>query len=220
MNRMMSGTLAHMPLSALLGVLEASNQTGRMRVRHGVHRANLFLWDGKVVYARTGNLSGTEAIDRVLEWHHGDFAYEPGVGESSVSPTATVDVPLPARGRSEGRFTTGSLSRWVVPRRDSEIRDRLSRMRSTWSANGDVSAPPVDPEFIAELHEAATEAFGPFTRQVLDEAFSALGHTRESLPQHMVGRVTMEVADAIRLPYQRSGFLRKMSAWAPPRRAA
>ena len=71
--RGVSGNLADMPLSDLLQTFNNSKKSGMLKLS-GKSKGQLYLEDGRVIYAYTDNgVTGQKAFMRVLTWDHADF---------------------------------------------------------------------------------------------------------------------------------------------------
>ncbi len=57
----------------------SSSKTGVFNLNREHEKASIYLFCGKVVHARTGELSGESAVYYVATWLSGSFNFEPGV---------------------------------------------------------------------------------------------------------------------------------------------
>jgi len=88
----MHGNLAHLPMSELLGMLEADQRSGTLEVESEGRLAILTFRKGRVGRARVSGrqLRASEAVQTLTSWHRGEFTFTaagtPGAGHGWASP--------------------------------------------------------------------------------------------------------------------------------------
>jgi response regulator RpfG family c-di-GMP phosphodiesterase len=94
--RRVAGSLAEMPVSDLVEVLGKGKKTGVLhlvrpaRAERPSLAGDVFLDGGKIVHAALGaNLSGHDALYRLLHLGEGEFAFEAGI----APPSRSIDAP-------------------------------------------------------------------------------------------------------------------------------
>lgn len=185
------GVLAH-----LLQYLAMERATGVLSVRgEGRVAAHVYLARGRVVHAAHDGLSGAAALDRMLGWGHGSFAFRVGV----AAPVTTIDLPVEA------------LLLSLAVERDGRL-DPLAAA-AAHGANGSFAATPlVDPGVVPGLVWAAVEVAGPIGEIFVDEAFDAIGHHPRLFPEEQIGALLQQVARRFRSAQGREDFLTRAEA--------
>lgn len=67
------GTLVDINLADVLQVLSVNRKTCTLFLRKDNRKGEIYLRDGNIIEARTGNLRGEEALFHLLEWEGADF---------------------------------------------------------------------------------------------------------------------------------------------------
>lgn len=70
------GSISVSALADLLQLYAISGSTGVMRVRSGEQRGEVWLEQGQVVHARSGNLRGIDAFCAILRWPRGSILWQ------------------------------------------------------------------------------------------------------------------------------------------------
>ena len=86
----LTGSLAQWRLADILQMLGSARQSGRLELNDGPHRAEVYLREGEVVHAASGNSAGESVMVFVTAWERGVFSFEPRVS----SPETTITRPL------------------------------------------------------------------------------------------------------------------------------
>ncbi len=86
----LTGSLAQWRLADILQMLGSARQSGRLELTDGPHRAEVYLREGEVVHAASGNAAGSSVMVFVTGWERGVFSFEPRV----MSPEITITQPL------------------------------------------------------------------------------------------------------------------------------
>lgn len=85
-----SGTVEGITLLDLLQVLHLSGRTATVRVRRASQEGTISLERGEVAHAVLGELSGTEAFERIFMWPGGRFA----VATDLCPHEKNIDIPF------------------------------------------------------------------------------------------------------------------------------
>ena len=86
----LKGSLEQLPLPAVLGLLVAGGQTGRLDIRDGVKKEVVHLRQGQLIHAVEGPNMGVTALNALTGWPRGDFDFVAGAPcpeESIKTPT-------------------------------------------------------------------------------------------------------------------------------------
>ena len=181
------GVLAH-----LLQYLALQGAVGRLSVwSNGGPPGQVYLDRGRVSHVELDGLPTRVALDQMLAWEDGRFAFQVGV----VAPVHSVDLPLQA--------LLLSLS---IERDGQGMADAAGR-------NGAYQATPlVDPGVVPGLVWAAVVVAGPIGEIFVDEAFEAIGHHPRLLPEEQLGTLLLEVAGRFKSARGREDFLTRAEA--------
>ncbi len=181
------GVLAH-----LLQYLALQGAVGRLSVwSNGGPPGQVYLDRGRVSHIELDGLPARVALDQMLAWEDGRFAFQVGV----VAPVHSVDLPLQA--------LLLSLS---IERDGQGMADAAGR-------NGAYQATPlVDPGVVPGLVWAAVVVAGPIGEIFVDEAFEAIGHHPRLLPEEQLGTLLLEVAGRFKSARGREDFLTRAEA--------
>ena len=71
----LSGSLKEFGIAGLLQVVESEGKTGVLKVISGDETGSIFVKDGKMVHASSGDLSGEEAFYKMSFWEEGHFSF-------------------------------------------------------------------------------------------------------------------------------------------------
>lgn len=86
------GSLRELPLPDIIQLVSVSGKTGRFSLRRENHPGGeIYLRAGQIVHARTGDLTGEEAVYELAIWPEGDFTFHAGEEspEASISKSNT-----------------------------------------------------------------------------------------------------------------------------------
>ena len=72
------GSLKELPLPDIIQLVSVSGKTGKFTLTREADRGFIFLKNGQMVHAVTGELIGEEAIYSLAIWNQGDFQFTPG----------------------------------------------------------------------------------------------------------------------------------------------
>ncbi len=72
------GSLKELPLPDIIQLVSVSGKTGAFTLRSGAASGEIFLRNGQIVHAESGDLSGEEAVYELAIWTEGDFVFTPG----------------------------------------------------------------------------------------------------------------------------------------------
>jgi hypothetical protein len=70
------GSLAELHLPDIIQLVSVSAKTGVFHLSDGVHRGDIWLYEGRIVHAETEDLSGEEAVYALAIWRAGEFRFE------------------------------------------------------------------------------------------------------------------------------------------------
>jgi len=188
----LQGNLGPGVLAQLLQYLALQGAVGRLSVwSNGGPPGQVYLDRGRVSHIELDGLPARVALDQMLAWEDGRFAFQVGV----VAPVHSVDLPLQA--------LLLSLS---IERDGQGMADAAGR-------NGAYQATPlVDPGVVPGLVWAAVVVAGPIGEIFVDEAFEAIGHHPRLLPEEQLGTLLLEVAGRFKSARGREDFLTRAEA--------
>jgi CheY-like chemotaxis protein len=86
----LSGSLSDMSFVDMIQILSASGRTLEICVRHAHTEGIVALENGEITHAQCGDLSGEEALYRIMIWETGEFLTRPRVGPQHK----TIQKPL------------------------------------------------------------------------------------------------------------------------------
>ncbi len=72
------GSLKELPLPDIIQLVSVSGKTGAFTLRSAGASGEIFLRNGQIVHAETGDLAGEEAVYELAIWTAGDFVFTPG----------------------------------------------------------------------------------------------------------------------------------------------
>lgn len=72
------GALKELPLPDIIQLVSVSGKTGMFVLESGGSRGQIYLQEGQIVHARSGDLVGEEAVYELAIWQEGDFVFTPG----------------------------------------------------------------------------------------------------------------------------------------------
>ncbi|MDI6740002.1 MAG: DUF4388 domain-containing protein [Candidatus Edwardsbacteria bacterium] len=73
----LEGNLKDFDLSDILQLIQLGKKTGALVVQAGGEEGTIFFNDGAAVHAKAGDVTGDHAVNRILRWHQGSFAFKP-----------------------------------------------------------------------------------------------------------------------------------------------
>jgi Domain of unknown function (DUF4388) len=73
------GSLAELHLPDIIQLVSVSGKTGVFHLTDASHRGDIWLHEGRIVHAETGELAGEEAVYALAIWRTGEFRFEAGV---------------------------------------------------------------------------------------------------------------------------------------------
>jgi hypothetical protein len=76
---MITGSLEHTPLEAVLETFTSTSNAGTLRLMRGEELGKLAYQDGEILYATTGLVSGAKALGRLFTWTDALFEFKPEV---------------------------------------------------------------------------------------------------------------------------------------------
>lgn len=72
------GSLKELPLPDIIQLVSVSGKTGKFTLSRDADRGFIYLKNGQMVHAQTGDLIGEEAIYALAIWNQGEFQFTPG----------------------------------------------------------------------------------------------------------------------------------------------
>lgn len=191
----LQGNLGPGILSHLLQYLAMQHAVGRLSVSSNGHLpGHVFLMGTRVTHVEVAGLQGTAALDEMLGWEQGRFAFQVGV----TAPLTTVDQPVQ------------ELLLSLAIQRDT----RGESVKATgFGQNGALDATAlVDPGVLPGLAWAAVSAGGPIGEIFVEEACDAIGHHPRLVPEEQLGALVQEIARRFRSGMGREDFLTRAEA--------
>lgn len=90
--------LAAESISDLLDVARAHKRSGMLRAEYSqggrLEEGEIYVFVGQPIYARTGRLTGPEALRRLLSWRHIYFSFVPDAPRPRANLTSTLPLHL------------------------------------------------------------------------------------------------------------------------------
>ena len=86
----LEGNLKDFDLSDILQLIQLGKKTGALVVQAGGEEGNIFFSDGGAVHAKAGDATGDQAVNRILRWRQGSFAFRP----DETTTYRTIQTPL------------------------------------------------------------------------------------------------------------------------------
>lgn len=85
------GALKELPLPDIIQLVSVSGKTGMFLLESGSSSGRIYLRDGQIVHATTGDLSGEEAVYELAIWQDGEFVFTAGEAapEKSIQKSNT-----------------------------------------------------------------------------------------------------------------------------------
>lgn len=85
------GALKELPLPDIIQLVSVSGKTGMFVLESGSSTGRIYLQDGQIVHAVTGDLSGEEAVYELAIWQDGEFVFTAGEAapEKSIQKSNT-----------------------------------------------------------------------------------------------------------------------------------
>ncbi|MGH9458549.1 MAG: DUF4388 domain-containing protein [Thermoanaerobaculia bacterium] len=81
------GSLRELPLPDIIQLVSVSGKTGKFTLTREDDEGEIFLRNGQIVHARSGDATGEEAIYALAIWSEGEFTFAPG--EEGTEQTIT-----------------------------------------------------------------------------------------------------------------------------------
>ena len=72
------GSLKELPLPDIIQLVSVSGKTGVFSLQTSSQSGEIYLRDGEIVHAQTGEVAGEEAVYELAIWQEGDFVFRPG----------------------------------------------------------------------------------------------------------------------------------------------
>ncbi len=85
-----TGNLADIKLIDILELIHHSRLTGRLELRHGEDRGEIYFEKGNVIHATTGTVEGKDALFLTYLWNEGDFEFYP----NEEAPKRTIEEDI------------------------------------------------------------------------------------------------------------------------------
>lgn len=86
----LEGNLKDFDLSDILQLIQMGKKTGALEVESGSDAGSIFFNDGAAVHAAATDIRGDEAVNRILRWRQGSFAFKPDITTDQHS----IQAPL------------------------------------------------------------------------------------------------------------------------------
>ena len=149
MPEVLSGNLAQLPLLEIVKLLSSEGQTGRLSLSNGASKGEIFLREGNVVHAASGEHISEEAVYSLMGWLQGGFRFIPDVAapeESVTTPTEQVLLEGARRVQEWGEIKI------VIPSTDVVFK------LCPAGASGAVNLEPYEWQVLARVNAARTVA--------------------------------------------------------------
>jgi len=86
----LDGNLKDFDLSDILQLIQMGKKTGALQVESGSNAGTMFFKEGAAVHAAASDIKGDNAVNRILRWRQGSFAFKPDVTTDQL----TIQTPL------------------------------------------------------------------------------------------------------------------------------
>ena len=86
----LQGNLEDFDLTDVLQLIHLGKKNGALEIETEKNRAEIYFENGKVVYAKTNESVGEDAIQYVLRWSKGKFMFSP----EKTAPQKVMDIPI------------------------------------------------------------------------------------------------------------------------------
>lgn len=86
----LEGNLKDFDLSDILQLIQMGKKTGALEVHSDSDIGNIYFSEGTAVHATATDIQGDEAVNRILRWRQGSFAFRPDVATDQHS----IQAPL------------------------------------------------------------------------------------------------------------------------------
>jgi len=86
----LEGNLKDFDLSDILQLIQMGKKTGSLEVESGNDSGRIFFNEGTAIHATATDIKGDEAVNRILRWRQGSFAFKPDVTTDQHS----IQAPL------------------------------------------------------------------------------------------------------------------------------
>ena len=86
----LEGNLKDFDLSDILQLVQLGKKTGALVVQAGTDEGTIYFSDGTAVHAKTGESTGDLAVNRILRWRQGTFAFR----ADETSTYHSIQTPL------------------------------------------------------------------------------------------------------------------------------
>jgi len=191
----LQGNLGPGILSHLLQYLAMQHAVGRLSVSVNGHLpGHVFLMGTRVTHVELNGLTGIAALDEMMGWEQGRFAFQVGV----TAPVATLDQPVQE-----------VLLSLAIER---DTRGEAVRVTG-FGQDRDLGATPlIDPGVLPGLLWAAVSAAGPIGEIFVEEACEAIGHHPRLIPEDQLGALVEEIARRFHSGTGREDFLTRTEA--------
>ncbi len=191
----LQGNLGPGILSHLLQYLAMQHAVGRLSLTVNGHLpGHVFLMGTRVIHVELNGLKGIAALDEMMSWEQGRFAFRVGV----TSPVVTLDQPVQE-----------VLLSLAIER---DTRGEAVKVTG-FGQDRDLGATPLaDPGVLPGLLWAAVSAGGPIGEIFVVEACEAIGHHPRLIPEDQLGALVEEIARRFHSGTGREDFLTRAEA--------
>lgn len=105
------GSLKELPLPDIIQLVSVSGKTGKFTLTREGEEGVIFLLNGQISHARSGELTGDEAIYALAIWNEGEFVFTPGEegSEKTISRSNTNLLMEAARRADEWKVLSKKI---------------------------------------------------------------------------------------------------------------
>ncbi len=170
------GSLKELPLPDIIQLVSVSGKTGVFVLKTADQSGEIYLRDGEIVHAVTGDVSGEEAVYELAIWQEGDFVFKPGVEtENRTIKKSNTNLLMEAARR---------IDEWqVLSKRIPST--RLVPIFTNQSSSTSISFTPREWAVICKIDE----------RRSIDELASVLGLSAFEVCKLLYGLVTASLVE-------------------------
>lgn len=170
------GSLKELPLPDIIQLVSVSGKTGVFALKSADQTGEIYLRDGEIFHAVTGDVSGEEAVYELAIWQEGEFVFKPGVEtETRTIKKSNTNLLMEAARR---------IDEWqVLSKRIPST--RLVPVFTNQSSSTSISFTPSEWAVICKIDE----------RRSIDELASVLGLSAFEVCKLLYGLVTASLVE-------------------------
>ncbi len=195
------GSLSDLPLSDIVQLVAVSGKTGMFSLTRASEQGAVYLQNGQITHARTGDVEGEDAIYALALWTTGTFQFSPGVeiGKQTITRSNTNLLMEAARRSDE----------WKILSKKIPSTDATPRLVASDRLAGPITLTPQEWVVVTRCDGRAT----------IDEIARALKKSSFDVAKTLFGLVTaalVEVGRPAAAPSPNRTSLASLAPSSPP----